>query len=106
MHGNCRPQLAELVFPSFLPDEILVDEVFQWHAADEVIQPPPSSNMTDDQHPLSLPAQRQIAKEAANARHGLPPAFSAWIGLVQMLAAGCLQLGHRHSVVLPVVTFP
>ena len=43
--------LTDLVFPSFLPDEILLDEIFQRDAADEVVQAPPGADMTDDQDP-------------------------------------------------------
>ena len=58
-----KATLVELVFPSFLPGEVLLDEVFQANAAAVVIQPPPGGDMPDDQHPLPLPAQRQVIDE-------------------------------------------
>ena len=46
--------------------------------------------MADDKDPLPVPAQRQVAEEAADARNGLPPAFPARVGPVQVLAlAAC-----------------
>jgi hypothetical protein len=57
-----------------LPGEVLLDEIFQRDAADEVVQAPPGGDMTDDQDPLSVPPQRQVAEEAADAGDGLPAA--------------------------------
>jgi len=62
--------------------------------------------MTDDQDPLSVPAQWHVTEEAADARDGLPPAFPARIGLFQVLAPVSVQAGHGHPGALPVVTFP
>ncbi|MFI5066612.1 MAG: hypothetical protein ACHP9Z_21910 [Streptosporangiales bacterium] len=43
--------------------------------------------MPDDEDPLPVPAQRQVAQEPANQGHRLPPAFTAGIGPVQVAAA-------------------
>lgn len=67
--------LTEPVLPSFLPGEVLPDEVFQRDAADEVVQAPPGGEVTDDEDPLLVPAHWQVAEESADARDGLPPAF-------------------------------
>jgi hypothetical protein len=61
--------------------------------------------MPDDQDPLLVPAQWQVTEEAADARNGLPPAFPARVGPVQVLALAGVHLGHGHPVALPVVTF-
>jgi len=76
--------LAYPVFPAFLPGEVLLDEVFQRDAAEEVVQAPPGGDVPDDQHPLPAPAQGQVGEEAADAGGGLPPAFPARVGLVQV----------------------
>jgi hypothetical protein len=39
-----------------------------------MVQAPPGDDVPDDQHPLPVPAQRQVAEEAADAPHGLAPA--------------------------------
>jgi hypothetical protein len=61
--------------------------------------------MPDNQDPLSIPAQRQVAEEPADARDGLPPAFPARTRRVQMLETASVQLGRRRPVALPIVTF-
>jgi hypothetical protein len=57
----------------------------------------------DDQDSLPIPAQRQIIEEASHAADRLPPAFPAWIRLIQVLTPVAVHFGSRHSVVLPVV---
>jgi hypothetical protein len=99
------PWLADPVLPSFLPCELLLDEILQRDAADVVVQAPPGGDVTDEQDPLPVPAQRQVGEEAADARCGLPPAFPARIRPVQVLAPAGVQLGHRHPVAPPVVAF-
>jgi hypothetical protein len=95
--------MNEAVFPSFPPGEILLDEVFQPGTAEEVVQAPPGGDVADDQNPLPVPAQRQVGQEPANAGGGLPPAFPARIGPVQVLTPAGVQLGRRHPIALPVV---
>jgi len=67
--------LVDPVFPAFLPGEVLIDELFQPDAADEVVQAPPGGDVPDDQDPLLVPAQRQVAEETPDAGNGLPPVF-------------------------------
>ena len=69
--------LAEPVLPPFPPDEVLLHELFKRGAGDEVVQAPPGGDVADDQHPLPVPAQRQVTEEAADAPDGLPPALPA-----------------------------
>jgi len=73
----CGPRLADPVLPPFLPGEVLLHEIFKTGAADEMIQAPPGGDVADDQHPLPVPAQRQVTEEAADAPDGLPPALPA-----------------------------
>jgi len=61
--------------------------------------------VTEEEDPLPVPAQRQVAEEASDAGNGLPPAFAILIGPVQMLAPASMQLGHAHPVALPVIAF-
>ena len=44
--------LAEPVLPAFLPGEVLVHEIFQRHAVNEVVQAPPGGDVADDHDPL------------------------------------------------------
>jgi len=74
--------LVDPVLPAFLPGEVLLDELFQPDAAEEVVQAPPGGDVPDDQDPLLVPAERQVAEEAADAGDGLPPAFPARVGPV------------------------
>ena len=67
--------------------------------------PPPGGDMTNDEDPLLVPAQWQITEKPADPRDGLPPAFPAWVGPVQVAAQAGVQLGHRHPVPLSVVAF-
>ena len=97
--------LADPVLPSFLSGEVLFNEIFQGDATDEVVQAPPGGDMADDQDPLLVPAQWQVGEETADAGDGLPSAFPARVGLVQVLAPTSVQLGYGHPVVPPVVTF-
>src|SRR6266581_4936623 len=78
--AGCKPPcLAHPVLPSFLPREVPGNEILQRDAADEVVQAPPSGDMTDDEDPLPVPAQWQVIKEPVEAHNGLPPAFPARI---------------------------
>src|ERR1700734_459706 len=97
--------LADPVLPSLLPGEVRFSEILQRDTVDEVVQPPSRGDMPDNQDPLSIPAQRQVAEEPADARDGLPPAFPARIRRVEMLETASVQLGRRHPVALPIVTF-
>src|SRR5271168_811203 len=102
--GCMSTTLSEPVLPAFLPGEVLGYEVFKRHAGEEVVQAPSGGDVPDDQHPLSVPAQRQVIEEAPDARDGLAPAFTARIDPVKVVAPVGVQLGHRHPVALPVVT--
>ena len=83
--GGGRLRLADPVLPAFLPGEVLLDEIFQRDAADEVVQAPPGGDVPDDQDPPPVPAQRQVAEEAADAGYGLPPALAGGV----LLTASC-----------------
>ena len=69
--------LVDPVLPAFLPGEVLIDELFQPDATDGVVHAPPGGDVPDDQDPLLVPAQRQVAEETPDTGNGLPPAFPA-----------------------------
>jgi hypothetical protein len=48
--------------------ELLRRELLKRDSADEVIQPSPGSDMADDQHPLSVPAERPAGFRNRKAR--------------------------------------
>jgi hypothetical protein len=86
--------LAELVLPSRLPGEVLLDKAFQRNPVDEVVEPSPVGDVADHQHPLPLLAQWHVVKKPADPRNGLPPALPARIGPVQVIAAARVVEGH------------
>lgn len=104
------PAIGNYRWPGRLPlsrsvEVGLLDEILQRDAADEVVQAPPGGDMTDEEYPLPVPAQPQVAEEPADAGYCLPPAFPARIWPVQVLAPASVLLGHGHPVALPVVAF-
>jgi MFS family permease len=58
--------------------------MFQLDTGGEVVQTPPGSYMTDDEDPLPVPAQRQVAEKPADARDGL---VMALFGLAVVLVS-------------------
>ena len=70
-------RLVELIIPAFLPHEVLLHQVFEAHAVDEMVERPPCREVPNDQHALPAPAEWQITQEAADSPNGLFPALAA-----------------------------
>ena len=61
--------------------------------------------MADDQDTLTVPAQREVAEEPADAGYGRPLALPIRIGLVKVLAAASMQLSNGHPIELAIIAF-
>ena len=59
--------------------------------------------MPDDENPLIVPAQRQVAEETAGTGDRLSPAFPARIRLLQVLTPPTVHLGRGHPIALAVI---
>ncbi len=104
--------LLDPVFPAFLPGEVLLDELFQSDATDEVVQAPRGGDVPDEQDPLLVTAQRQVAKETPDAATARRPrrgvsaridhVVSVFPRLGQMLTrkAGRLTGGERKMLAM------
>src|ERR1051326_7125154 len=103
--SNPPTRSGHKIFPTWLPVELGIHQIFQRYIVEIVLEGPIRGDMPNDQHPRFFPAQVKIIKKAPDSLNRLPPIFARGIGFIQMVSSRSVKFGSRHAILLPVVAF-